>query len=147
MERSRADREAQQALGLNHSFESTLREALLRQEEAIAGFIRAAAQHLERAALDGAAPPPNASSPASKPAAGPAAAERAASALADAARMAEALAELQRLSLQLARTVGAGCGPALPAPAPEDTRGIRRSPPDKAAPAWFAAARGPNARR
>lgn len=146
MEPSRADREAQQTLGTSPPFESALREALLRQEEAIAGFIRAAAQHLERVALDDAAPSPNAASPASKPATGPTAAMRAA-ALADAARMAEALAELQRLALQLARTIGARCDAAMPAAAPDDSRGIRRSPPDKAAPAWFAATRGSDARR
>lgn len=147
MESSRSDREVPHDLQSGCSFESALREALLLQEEAIAGFIRAAAQHLERVALESTCPSPNASSHASEAGRGTTAAQRAASALADAARMAEALAELQRLSLQLASAMGADRAEAKPAPDPGATGGVRRSPPDKAAPAWFAAARDQGAMR
>lgn len=149
--------EKQQAADAEPGFEEVLRAALLRQEEAIAGFIRAAAQHLERALAPdgdggaaggggGAAAERPAGSVGGPPGAGagtagmrPDAARRAAPALADAARLAEALAELQRLTLELARALGAHRAAAgSPAPAPSgEARGVRVSP-DKAAPAWFA---------
>ncbi|CAI6069979.1 hypothetical protein [Cohnella sp. JJ-181] len=145
------------------AYQEDLRLALLRQEEAIGGFIRAAAMHLADCAQSagGAAEAPGteavrraAASDTGEAArlaaadtggaARPAAAEPYAAALADAARMAEALAELQRLTLQLARTLGAGAAQGKQSPGGDGAAcpSVRISPPARAAPAWFAAAPG-----
>ncbi|MFD2330349.1 hypothetical protein ACFSR7_13955 [Cohnella sp. GCM10020058] len=120
--------------------EETIRQAAKYQEEAIAGFVRAAALHLQICTCsiadvhNGAGKPPSA-----KPLADAAAA---------AAERARKLDELQRLAREIAHDLNVSRPPSSPrqtsAASEAAVSNARLTNPEKAAPAWFAS---PNMRK
>lgn len=119
---------------LQAQFEESFRSALIRQEEAIADLLRAAALHVQVSMMPSAAHQ-------EKHTRGLPAAESLAEALSIATRIAGSLSELQRLTQGIARDLGVA-RLSVPVSRPLSTdcspRSVRYSPPEKAPPPWSA---------
>ncbi|MEK0312443.1 hypothetical protein [Cohnella sp. 56] len=115
-------------------FEESVRTALIRQEEAIADLLRAAALYVQLSMMPSAAHQ-------EKHTRGLPVAESLADALSIATRIAESLSELQRLTQGIARDLGVlrlsvPASRSLPTDSPP--RSVRYSPAEKAPPPWSA---------